>query len=373
MKKINLFEPYTTDEEIKAVTSVIKSGWWKEGPICKELEEEFCNYTKAKYSISVNSATVGLDLLFKAYNIKDGEIIIPAITFPATGLVPLYNNCKVVFADIEEATLTIDPLDVAKKITPRTKAIIVQHQSGYPVDLDSFEQFKKKGILIIEDAAHGAGSFYKGEHVGTRNPAIFSFNVVKNIAACEGGMVTTDNKEKAEKMMTLRWFGIDQFAWKKQRKKHLWDYIITEVGYKYHFNDIFASLALVQLKRLDETNKKRRELSQRYDENFSRSSLPIRILQIGPERLSSRHQYIIRVDDKDRDSLIDWLTAHNIISGVHYKPINMYPIFPEHGDTPVTDREWKKMITLPLHPKLTIQDIDYVFDTITAYYKQGNI
>jgi len=372
MKKINLFEPYWTNEDLDAVTGVIKSGWWKEGPICEKLEEEFCAYTKTKYAVSVNSATVGLDLIFKAYGIKNGEVILPALTFVATGLIPLYNDCKVIFADIDEATLTIDPKDVVKKITSKTKAIIVQHQSGYPVDLDSFEQFKKKGILVIEDAAHGAGTFYKGEHVGTRNPSVFSFNVVKNIAACEGGMVTTDNKDMAEKMMTLRWFGIDQFAWKKEKKKHLWDYSISMVGYKYHFNDIFASLARVQLKRLNKTNKKRKELAQRYNDNFLNRSLPVRILLINsPDIISSRHQYIIRVDEKHRDSLINWLTDHKIISGVHYKPINLYPIFGGHGHTPVTDREWGKMVTLPLHPKMTFEDVDHVCEVIARYFKQN--
>ncbi len=370
MKKINLFEPYYTHEEIDAVARVIKSGWWKEGPICEQLEEEFCIYTSARYAVSVNSATVGLDLIFKAYDIKNGEVIIPALTFIATGLSPLYNNCKVVFADVHDATLTIDSQDVAKKITSRTKAIIVQHQSGHPVDLDAFEQLKKKGILIIEDAAHGAGSFYKGKHVGSTNPSVFSFNVVKNIAAAEGGMVTTDRKEMAQKMIALRWFGIDKVAWKQEGKKHIWDYSISMVGYKYHFNDIFAALARVQLKRLDKTNKRRRELAKRYDDNFLKSSLPVRTLTIDSDIISSRHQYIIRVDKKERDSLIDWLTNHKIISGVHYKPINLYPIFGGHGQTPITDREWKKMITLPLHPKLTFDDIDYICGTIAEYYKQ---
>ena len=141
------------------------------------------------------------------------------------------------------------------------------------------------------------------------------------------------------------------------------------IGYKYHFNDIFAALALVQLRRLDKTNKKRRELSKRYDENFSKSSFFVKVLHIDSDRISSRHQYIIRVEEKDRDSLINWLTNHKIISGVHYKPINLYPIFSEHGSTPITDQEWKKMITLPLHPKLTIKDIDYICNIINAYYK----
>jgi perosamine synthetase len=371
VKRINLFEPYFTKEEIKAVTDVIKSGWWKEGPECKKLEEEFCAFTKAKNAVSVNSATVGLDLIFKAYGIKDCEVIIPPITFIATGVVPLYNNCKVVFADIDEQTLTIDAADVAKKITPKTKAIVLQHQSGYPCDLDAFERFKEKGILIIEDAAHGAGAFYKGEHVGTRNPSAFSFNVVKNIAAGEGGIVTTPDKDMAEKMKTLRWFGIDKIAWQKEGKEHIWDYSIYTVGYKYHFNDIFAVLALVQLKRLNKTNTKRRALAKRYDENFSRASFPVRLLEINSKDIvSSRHQYIIRVDPKHRNLLIHWLTAHKITSGVHYKPINLYPIFDSHGETPVTDREWEKMVTLPLHPRLSFSDVDYICDIIASYFKQ---
>ena len=141
MKKINLYEPYSDEREIEKVTQVIKSGWWKEGPVCDELAEKFCHYTKSKHAIPVNSNAVGMDLLLKAYGIKDGEIIMPSLTFVAAGLVAKYNNLDIVFADVRKDNLTLDPVDVSKKVTPRTKAIMLQHMSGHPCDIDEFKKF----------------------------------------------------------------------------------------------------------------------------------------------------------------------------------------------------------------------------------------
>lgn len=367
MAKINTFEPYRDEKEIAAVTRVINSGWWKEGPECEKLEEEFCKYTGAKYAISVNSATSALDLILKAYGIKDGEIIVPALTFLSTGLIGPWNNCKVVFADVEPIHLTIDVHDVYKKITPDTKAIVVQHMSGHPVELDAFDQFKKYGILIVEDAAHGCGAYYKGVHVGTRNPSAFSFNVVKQIASGEGGIITVDDKDIAEKMKRLRWCGIDESTWRKEGKKYKWDYTINEVGYKYHFNDILGSIARVQLSRLDFTNGLRRKYSEMYNDLLA--DLPVVRPYAEPQIIHSWHQYIIRVDSHDRDNLIDFLAQHDIAAGMHYKPINLYPIF-DHGETPVTDIEWRRMITLPLHARLSEDDVRYVCEVIHQYYEQ---
>ena len=371
MAKINLFEPYRGEEEIEAVKEVIESGWWKEGPKCLELEEKWSGYTGAKNSITVNSASVGLDLIFKAYGIKDCDVIVPAMTFITTGLAGLWNNCRVIFADSQKDTLTIDPEDVKKKITPYTKAIVVQHMSGHPCDMDAFDEFKEKGMLIIEDAAHGCGSLYKNKHVGIENPAIFSFNAVKNIASGEGGIVTTPDDEIAEKMRVLRWCGIDSTTWQRDGKKYKWDYSINEVGYKYHFNDILAAIALVQLGRLDFTNKKRRNMVERYTERFIKDRLPVYIPREEEWARSSWHQFIIRVDEKDRNPLLDWLGERSIGCGVHYKPINQYSLWP-HGETPVVDAEWKKMITLPLHPRLTIENVDEVCDAIKEYYNAQN-
>lgn len=366
MNRINTFEPYRDSREIEAVRRVIKSGWWKEGVECEKLEREFSTYTKSPYAISVNSATSGLDLIFKAYGITGGEVIVPAMTFIATGLVPLWNNCKVVFADVEPNHLTIDPKDVDRKLTTNTKAIIVQHMSGHPVDLDAFVNYKNLDIVVIEDAAHGCGSYYKGHHVGIQFPSAFSFNVVKQIAAGEGGIVTTPDAEIAEKMKRLRWFGIDESTWQKEGKKYKWDYSINEVGYKYHFNDILASLARVQLERLSETNRIRYFIANTYTERLF--DLPITLPYAENNVIHSWHQYIIRVCDCDRDNLIDFMAEKGIACGVHYKPINMYPLW-EHGDTPVTDYEWKRMVTLPMHARLKPEDIDYICNSIREFYE----
>lgn len=366
MKKINLYEPFSDEKELEAVKRVLDSGWWKEGPECEKLEEEFCEFTGAKHAISVNSATVGLDLVFKAYNIKDCDVIMPAMTFVATGLAALYNNCNVIFADINRENLTIDLGDVRKKITPNTKAIILQHQSGYPADIIGFEEFKEKGILIIEDAAHGMGSFFGGEHVGARNPSVFSFNVVKNVAAGEGGMITVPDENIAKRLKALRWYGIEGNTFSREGMQKKWDYIINEIGYKYHFNDILASIARVQLKRLPQTNARREMLATLYDELFKVSR--VTYMKIPGNITSSRHQYIIRVDAMIRDKMIEHLNANGIGASVHYKPINQYPIFANSYGTPTTNRVWEEMITLPLHPKLTEDDIKRIVDTVNNFY-----
>jgi perosamine synthetase len=369
MAKINLFQPYSTEEEIKAVTEVIRSGWWKEGPKCLELEEKFSKYTGAKHSLTVISGTAGYDLLFKAYDIKDCDVIVPAMTFISTGIIPLYNNCNVIFADCKRDDLTIDPEDVERKITKNTKAIVLQHMSGIPCDMDAFKKFADAGIQIIEDAAHGSGCFYKGKHVGTEYPAMFSFNVVKNIASGEGGIITLPDTDKYERAKSLRWCGINQTTWERDGKKYKWDYSIDELGYKYHFNDILASIALVQFNRLEATNGIRRKLVHRYKLNLSHN----KGITLPKQRNSDKpswHQFIIRVNPDDRNPLLDHLGDNSIGCGVHYKPINMYPLW-EHGDTPVTDEEWLRMVTLPLHPAMTIDDVDEVCRVIKEYYAES--
>lgn len=366
MKKINLYEPFSNEKELEAVKRVLDSGWWKEGPECEKLEEEFCEFTGAKNAISVASATVGLDLVFKAYNIKDCDVIMPAMTFVATGLAALYNNCNIIFADINKDTLTIDLRDVRSKITPRTKAIVLQHQSGYPCDIIGFEEFKDKGILIIEDAAHGMGSYFGNEHVGVRNPSVFSFNVVKNVASGEGGMITVPDDDVAKRLKALRWYGIEGNTFDREGQKRKWDYVINEVGYKYHFNDILASIARVQLDRLPQTNAKRQMLSILYDELFKVSR--VNFLHIPGNITSSRHQYIIKVPNGDRDKMLSYLNENGIGASVHYKPINKYPIFPNSCGTPVTDEVWQRMITLPLHPKMEPDDVKRIVETVNNFY-----
>jgi perosamine synthetase len=367
MSKINLYRPYSNYEEIEAVTEVLESGWWKQGPKCRELEKRFCEFTGAKNAITVANATLGLDLIFKAYDIKDCDVIVPAITFISTGIVPRWNNCNVIFADVRSDNLTISYEDTLKKLTPNTKVVIIQHQSGHAADIAAFDELKKKGILIIEDAAHGAGSYYKGLHVGIFNPAIFSFNVVKQIATGEGGIVTFPTKSKAVRAEHLRDAGIEENTWERENKKYKWDYVINELGYKYPYNDILASIALVQLKRLKSTNATRLMLVNRYLQNLADVN-EVQLPYVSSDVIHSWHQFIIRVDENKRNKLIDFMIENEVDAGVHYKPINYYEKLWSHGDTPTSDLEWQRMVTLPLHPNLTLQDIDRVCNVIKRFY-----
>lgn len=365
---IPVFQPSCTKEEIDSVVKVLKSGWWGLGPKTAEFEGQFAKFVNAKYAVGLNSATAALDLSLKALGISGGEIITPALTFVSSALVGLYNNCKVVFADIEEDTLCIDPNDAAMKITKDTKAIIVVHYGGHPVDLEKFRFRNPRTNLpipLIEDCAHASGSYYKGKHVGTFGKCgCFSFHPVKNLATADGGMITTGEKQLYKKFLPLRWCGIDKSTWERTDKKYSWDYVINSIGYKAHMNDIMAAIGLVQLSRLKYMNGRRRQIRQLYDQGLS----DIEWLKLPVEKewaRSSWHLYVVRCEKKKE--LINWLADHQIATTSHYKPLYLYPIFENRNDTPVTEREWKKIVVLPMYPDLTNSQVEYVIEVIKKF------
>lgn len=361
---IPLFQPSVTNLEIDAVTEVLKSHWWGLGPQVEKLEEEFAKKMSVKYAVAVNSCTAALDMAVKATvgeSLDPGfvreqgeqpyEIILPALTFVSDGLAALYNNYRVVFADIDEETLNIDPVDVAKKITKETKAIIPVHYSGRLSIIPKL--LKYNAPTIIEDCAHAAGTRQAGVwgKVGC-----WSFHAVKNIASGDGGMITTNDDMIYKKLLPMRWCGIDKSTWERSQKKYGWDYSIETIGYKYHMNDITAALALVQLQRLDETNEKRRKRVREYLsllKNISWLRLP------KWDENSSWHMFVVRVDEKIRNKFIDYLLDNGISAGVHYKPLNTYKIFPQ-TKLPVTDKVWKQLVTLPLFPDMTDSQMEYI-------------
>lgn len=359
-----LLRPSVSDLEKKYVMETLDSGWWGLGPKTKELEDRFANFVGSKYAVGVNSATAALDLALKAHDIKDGEVIVPALTFVSTGLAPIYNNNKVVFADVKEDTLCMDVEDVKKKITSQTKAIIPVHFAGKNADIKK-EDFCNNilnsdcgEITIIEDCAHAAGT--KG--IG-KNTSCWSFHAVKNIATGDGGMITTNDEEVRDRLHPLRWCGIDKSTWERTKKRYGWDYSINTVGYKMHMNDITASLGLAQLERIDDLNKARhlRVLQYQYalkDESW------IKLPEYDPDM--SWHLLVARVDEDERNNFIDHMLAHSISVGVHYKPLNTYPIFPE-TKLPVTDKVWKQLVTLPLFPDITDDEFNDVVKTIKEF------
>lgn len=380
---IPVFRPNYGKEERDAMSSVLKSGWIGLGPKTEEFEEKFAKYIGVPYAIAVNSATAALHLAMIAAGIGEGdEVIVPALTFVSTAHVVRYVGATIIFADVDKDTLCISVKDVEKKITKRTRAIIPVHYGGHPCDMDSLQKIAKtNNLIIVEDAAHACGSLYHDKKIGSLSPfTCFSFHAVKNLATGDGGMITVKNKEFADRLKSLRWVGINKDTWdriedisKKGEKSYRvygWYYEVGELGFKYHMNDINASLGIVQLHKLDESNKKRRELASRYTKqlgNIKQIQCPV----IKPGNISAQHNYVIRC--KERDKLHLFLRERRISSGVHYMPIHIQPYYKKlypKTNLPVVEAEWKKLLTLPLYPDLTFKEQGYIISSIKSFYNR---
>jgi perosamine synthetase len=373
MKKIPLFKPYMGREEERAVIDVLRSGWITLGPKTDEFEQAFARYVGAKHAVALNSATAALHLALIVAGVKEGdEVITTPLTFASTAEVILYLGATPIFADIDPETLNIDPRSIEKKITEKTKAIIPVHYGGQPCDMDEIDRIAKKHhIPVIEDAAHAAGSELNGRRIGGgKNLATFSFHAVKNLATGDGGMITTDSAAAAKRLRALRWMGISKSTRERDTKAgYRWDYDIKEGGYKYHMNDIAAALGIVQLKKLDAMNEKRRAIAAVYDREL-RNVAQVRPIRQLPKRLNSRHNYCVLLEKMPREKLIAYLSEQGISTGVHYKPLYHHPRYKEFGsakDTPNVEAVWSKLLLLPCHPHMTATDAKRVVQTLRAF------
>lgn len=335
---IPLLRPSCTSMEINAVADVLMSGWWGMGSKCEEFEREMAKRYDKKYCITVNSCTAALHLACKACGIGYGdEVVVPALTFISTALAVSYCGGKPIFVDVHEDTLCLNWSSVYDKLTDRTKAFIPVDYAGYPAS-DGPSNYK----ITIQDAAHHCGGLGYGDLI------CLSFHPVKNLATGDGGAILTNDKNIADKIRALRWCGIDRSTWERARNRYGWDYDINEVGYKYHWNDIQAAIGLVQLSRLDEMNARRREIAMRYtDELRGCVQTPF------DHDNHTWHLYPIRVNKRDRNRIIDHLLRKGISAGVHYKPLTHYPMYSDQPTPLVTEREWRRFISLPIFPDMT--------------------
>ena len=292
-----------------------------------------------KHAVSVNSCTAALHLALKAHGIGPGdEVIVPALTFVSTALAVVYCGARPVFADVDPETLCIDMLDVAKNHGRRAKMVIPVDYAGFPANDPATFCFYRK---TIQDAAHSCGGLAYGDAV------CLSFHPVKNLATGDGGAVLTNDDAIAERIRALRWCGIDRSTWQRTGKRYAWDYSIESVGYKCHWNDLQASVALVQLDRLDEMQARRRQIAARYTSELAG------LLQTPLDHPAHTwHLYPVRVDADRRDAILDHLGNRGIGAGVHYQPLTYYAPFA--GETPpVTEREWHRLISLPMYADMT--------------------
>ena len=368
---IPIFRPCMGQEEIDAVAEVLRSGWIGLGPKTEEFERKFAEYVGTKYAVAVNSCTAALHLALTVLGIDSGEVITTPITFVSTAHVILYNEATPIFADVQEDTLNLNPEDIRKKITPQTKAIIPVHYGGHLCDMEEILHIAKEHDLhIIEDVAHACGAEYKGKKAGSLGDmGCFSFHAVKNLATGDGGMITTNDQKVYEKLLKLRWLGINKSTYQRDNKGYSWHYDVEYVGFKTHMNDITAAIGLVQLEKLEEANLKRRKIVERYNEAFRN----VDYLETPVERKyvkSSHHNYVVKVAGVDRNELIAYLADRKISAGVHYMPIYLHPIYKKLGIKavcPVADSVWKKLVTLPLYPDMTTEEVEKVIEIVKGF------
>jgi len=371
---IPVFKPSMGDEEIEAVTSVIRSSWIGLGSKTKEFEEKFAKFTGTKYAVGLNSCTAALHLAVKVLDIKPGsELITSPITFVSTAFAANYNGLNPVFADVERDTLNIDPGDIERKITKKTKAIIPVHFGGHACRIkEIMEIAEKHGLHVIEDAAHAVGSELNGKKLGTFGEmGCFSFHAVKNMSIADGGMVTTDNKEHSERIKRLAWCGIDKSTFARQNKdEYTWDYDVKEIGYKFHLNDILSSIGIVQLSKVERMNERRRQIWKSYDEGFR--NLDFIECPVNRKGIKSAcHNYVAKISKGDRDNLIVFLRKNGITAGMHYKPVYLFPVYSHiNPKCPVTDEVWTKLITLPVFPDMTDEEVNFVIEKVIEWGKK---
>ena len=362
--KIRMFSPYVSPNSMAHVEKVLKSRYLGEGPIVKEFESKFSELTGAKYPVAVNSGTSALHLSVVMAGVKPGdEVITTAQTMMATSHSILAQFARPVFADIQYETGNIDPKDIEKRITKKTKAILPVHWTGYPCDMDEINEIAKKHNLpVIEDAAHALGASYKKKLIGTISPyTCFSFQAIKHVTTGDGGMITLDNKEKFDEARRKRWFGIDR----DNRKPSILgepEWNVNEVGYKYHLNDYCAALGLENLKELNQILKRREEIVKRYNEELSRIK-GIRLFERKSDRKSANWLFSMHVERRI-DFITTMLKKGIEVSVVHNRIDTNDAFGPLRKDLKNLAKFTETHVSLPLHNYLKDDDVSYILKSI---------
>lgn len=367
---IPVFRPCFDEAEVDAVREVLMSGWVGPGQKVETLEKNFAEYVGTRYAISLNSCSSALFVAMKISGVEGREVVTTSQTFVSTNHAILQNDGIPVFADIDPKTLNVDPESVAQCVTDKTAAIVVVHHGGHPCDMDAIAAIaEERNIPVIEDAAHAAGARYKGRKVGSLGTmGCFSFHALKNMSTGDGGMLTTDDEAIAERVKNLRWMGISRSTYDRFRKNgraKAWEYDIEEVGYKFHMNDLNAAIGIVQLAKLDSTNAARREVAVQYREAFKDLTW-LESLEEQPYAQSAHHAFVVLAEDRDR--LIEHLADREIDAGVHYRPNHLYSVYEPYRKTlPVTESLWTRMVTLPLFPAMTNEDVKTVIEAVREF------
>lgn len=376
--------PDITEAEVNEVVDTLRSRWIAKGPRTLKFEKEFAEYLGAKHAVAVNSCTAALHVALLTQDIGPGdEVITTPMTFASTASTILHCGARPVFADIDYATGCIDPAQVEKKITPRTRAVVPVHYSGQVCDLDKIYALADKyGLFVSEDAAHALWSRYKGRLIGCglKGAASYSFYATKNLTTGDGGMLVTDRDDVAERARILVGQGMSHNAWNRYAKGGSWHYDIVEPGYKYNMFDLQAALGLVQLSRLEEMQARRLVIAKRFQEEFGKIDaldppfVPeyathcwhLYVLRIRPELLTiDRDQFIVELNERNVGTSVHFIPTHTMTA---YRKLGWKP-----GDFPMAEKHFQRIISLPLYPSLTDEQTEYIIaavrDIVEKYHK----
>lgn len=362
-------------DDRRAVESVLNSDWLTTGPKVTEFEAAVTSYTGAREGVAVNTGTAALHAALWAAGIGPGdEVIVPAISFVASANCVLYVGATPVFADLSPDTLNVDPEDVIRKVTSRTKAIVAVDFAGHPCDHDALRAIAARhGLVIIQDAAHSLGATYKGRKVGSlQDITTLSFHPVKHVTTGEGGMVLTDDPRIAKRVRSFRHHGIDMDLHARNRTNS-WEYDVITLGFNYRLPDINCALGVSQLAKSDRWLARRRTIVSAYNDALSGVSM----LQLPVQHADSQsawHLYVVRLNletiTASRSHVFAALRAENIGVNVHYIPIPWMTHYKnlgfQKGQWPVAEGEYERVISLPIYPSMSDQD---VADVVTAIQK----
>lgn len=364
--------PSLGEEELAAVKAVFESGWITTGPKNAELEQAFCQLTGNQHAIAVSSATAGMHVTLLALNIQPGdEVITPSLTWVSTINIITLLGATPVMIDIDRDTLMVTPEQIEAAITPRTRAIIPVHYAGAPADIDAIRAIgERHGIAVIEDAAHAAGCYYKGQHVGQQGTAIFSFHAIKNMTCAEGGLIVTDDAELADRMRSLKFHGLGVDAYDRHTHGRKPQAEVIMPGFKYNLPDISAAIALVQLNKLAAINTRRAEIAQRYlTELADTPFLPL--AQPEWSHQHAWHLFIIRADEAtcglSRDALMETLKAQDIGTGLHFRAAHTHKYYRErYPQLSLPNTEWNsdRICSIPLFPDMRDEDVSRVIGAL---------
>ncbi|QLH05763.1 DegT/DnrJ/EryC1/StrS family aminotransferase [Nitrosopumilus ureiphilus] len=359
MSKIKLFDPFLDGSEKNAINQVLDSHFWASGAgtgYVGKFEEKFSKYVGSKNSIAVNSGTAALNLALSMFDIKNKEVILPSLSFVSTAHAVILNGGIPIFADIDSQTLCIDPIQIKKLISKKTKIILPVHFAGLPANLYEIKKIcKENNLYLIEDAAHASGSSYQNKKIGRHGDLVcFSFHPVKNLAMPTGGLISINTKNY-KKISTIlkekRWCGISN------RKGITYD--VKNVGWNYYMNEFSAAIGIEQLKKLDNLNNVRKKIAKLYNKKIN---LEHKMMY---DENSSYHIFWIRV--KKRNQFRKKMSNVGIETGIHYKPIHTFSMYAKNNTLPITEKIANEIVSIPIHPNLSDDEIEKIINSVNKF------